>query len=150
MAEAIDLSLRGMRRGRGGPFGALIVRDGEVIARGNNRVLATADPTAHAEITAIRADSRKLGLFHLEGCVLYTTCEPCPMCLGAAYWARLDRIVYANTREDAAAIGFSDAFIYAELDRAIPRRRLPMIRVMGPEALAAFDEWRLKSDKTLY
>jgi tRNA(Arg) A34 adenosine deaminase TadA len=150
MAEAIRLSHKGMRGGSGGPFGALVVRRGEVIGRGHNRVLESADPTAHAEITAIRAASRRLGAFHLEGCVLYTTCEPCPMCLAAAYWARIDRIVYANTRRDAAAIGFSDAFIYEELGRAVARRSLPMKRIMGAEARAAFDEWLSKDDRTPY
>jgi tRNA(Arg) A34 adenosine deaminase TadA len=150
MAEAIGLSLKGMRGGKGGPFGALVVRKGEVIGRGHNRVLASADPTAHAEITAIRAACRRLGTFHLEGCVLYTTCEPCPMCLAAAYWARVDRVVYANTRRDAAAIGFSDAFIYEELERAVARRSMPMTRIMGSEARSAFDEWLSKADRTPY
>lgn len=150
MAEAIALSVEGMRKGRGGPFGALVARDGKVVGRGCNEVLAGADPTAHAEITAIRAACRALGTFHLEGCILVTTCEPCPMCLGAAYWARIDRIVYANGRRDAAAIGFSDDFIYREFDRPPGRRSLPMTRAMRKEAMAAFREWRGKSHKTAY
>lgn len=150
MAEAIALSRKGMRRGDGGPFGALIVCRGEILSRGWNRVLVSADPTAHAEITAIRAACRRLGAFSLEGCDLFTSCEPCPMCLGAAYWARVDRLIYANTRKDAAAIGFSDDFIYTELDRSPSRRRLPMIQLMRDEAFLPFAEWRAKADKTHY
>jgi guanine deaminase len=150
MAEAIALSREGMAKGLGGPFGALVARGGEVIARGQNRVTSSADPTAHAEIEAIRAACRSLGCFSLAGCELYTSCEPCPMCLGAAYWARLDRIVYANTRKDAAAIGFDDAAIYAELARPRERRKLPMARLMAREALGAFREWREKPDRIDY
>lgn len=150
LAEAAALSLRGMRRGKGGPFGAIVVKGGKVIGRGCNEVTGTLDPTAHAEVNAIRAACRKLKAFSLEGCVLYTSCEPCPMCLGAAYWARLDRVVFANTRRDAEAIGFSDAFIYAELDRPISRRKLPMRRITDAAAAAAFREWREKPDKTPY
>lgn len=150
MAQAIALSLRGMRKGRGGPFGALVARDGKVLGRGCNEVLAANDPTAHAEITAIRAACKALGSFQLRGCVLVTTCEPCPMCLGAAYWARVDRIVYGSGRRDAAAVGFDDKFIYDELDLPPARRSLPMVRVMRKEALAAFREWRDKADKTRY
>lgn len=139
-----------MRAGKGGPFGALIVREGRLIAGGCNQVLSSGDPTAHAEITAIRAACRALGAFLLVGCDLYTTCEPCPMCLGAAYWARVDRIVYANSRRDAAAIGFSDALIYSELAKPRSGRRLPMIRIMRKEALGAFREWAGKPDKTPY
>ena len=150
MARAIALSEKGMRSGQGGPFGALIVKDGKLIAGGCNQVLASGDPTAHAEITAIRAACRSLGSFLLAGCDLFTTCEPCPMCLGAAYWARVDRIVYANSRRDAAAIGFSDALIYSELARPLAGRRLPMVRIMRKEALPAFREWAVKADKTNY
>lgn len=150
LAEAATLSLEGMRAGRGGPFGAVLVRAGAVVGRGCNRVLETRDPTAHAEITAIREACRALGAFDLAGCTLYTSCEPCPMCLGAAYWARVDRIVYANTRRDAAAIGFSDDFIYRELARPKAARKLPIRRLASPEAGAAFREWRDKADKTPY
>lgn len=150
LAEAAELSLRGMRRGKGGPFGAVVVKDGKVIGRGCNEVTGSRDPTAHAEVNAIRAACRKLRAFSLEGCVLYTSCEPCPMCLGAAYWARLRRVVYANTRRDAEAIGFSDAFIYAELDRPLSRRRLRLERIADAAAAAAFREWRDKADKTPY
>lgn len=150
LAEAARLSLEGMRAGRGGPFGAVVVRSGEVVGRGCNRVLESGDPTAHAEVVAIREACRTLGGFHLRDCVLYTTCEPCPMCLGAAYWARVDRIVFANTRRDAAAIGFSDDFIYRELARPRADRKLPIRRVASPEAKEAFREWRDKTDKTPY
>lgn len=150
LAEAAELSFRGMRRGRGGPFGALVVLDGKVVGKGWNKVLASGDPTAHAEVTAIRAACRALGAFHLEGAVLYTSCEPCPMCLGAAYWARIARIVFANTRSDAEAIGFSDAFIYKELARPASRRRLPLVRLADARAREAFAEWLAKPDKTLY
>jgi len=150
LAEASELSLRGMRRGKGGPFGALVVKDGRVIGRGCNEVTGSLDPTAHAEVNAIRAACRKLEAFSLEGCVLYTSCEPCPMCLGAAYWARIGRVVYANTRRDAEAIGFSDAFIYAELERPPSRRKLALVRIPDAAAAAAFREWREKRDKTPY
>jgi guanine deaminase len=150
LAEASELSLRGMRRGKGGPFGALVVKDGHVIGRGCNEVTSSLDPTAHAEVNAIRAACRKLKDFSLEGCVLYTSCEPCPMCLGAAYWARVGRVVYANTRRDAEAIGFSDAFIYAELERPPARRKLALVRIPDAAAEAAFREWREKRDKTPY
>jgi tRNA(Arg) A34 adenosine deaminase TadA len=150
LAEAAALAVAGMRAGRGGPFGAVVVREGEVLGRGCNRVLESGDPTAHAEVTAIREACRALGGFSLAGCTLYTSCEPCPMCLGAAYWARVDRIVYANTRRDAAAIGFSDDFIYRELARPLARRKLPIRRLASPEARDAFREWRDKADKTPY
>jgi tRNA(Arg) A34 adenosine deaminase TadA len=150
MREAIRLSVENMRAGKGGPFGAVIVKDGQIIARGFNRVLETNDPTAHAEVVAIREATATLGTFHLKGCEIYASCEPCPMCLGAIYWARLDKLYYANTKEDAAAIGFDDQFIYEEIDRPIAERRCstqPMLRV---EALAAFREWGQNQDKTLY
>ena len=150
LAEAAALAAAGMRAGRGGPFGAVVVREGEVLGRGCNRVLESGDPTAHAEVTAIRDACSAAGGFSLEGCTLYTSCEPCPMCLGAAYWARVDRIVYANTRRDAAAIGFSDDFIYRELARPMSRRKLPIRRLASPEARDAFREWRDKADKTPY
>jgi guanine deaminase len=139
-----------MRTGRGGPFGAVVARDGEIVGRGGNQVLSDSDPTAHAEIVAIRDACRSLGVFQLDGCVLYTSCEPCPMCLGAAYWARIERIVYANTRRDAAAVGFGDAFIYREIALPPGKRRLPMTRFMGEEALRAFGEWDRKEGKQPY
>lgn len=150
MAKAIALSLAGLAGGRGGPFGAIVARDGKVVGRGNNRVLADNDPTAHAEVVAIRAACGKLRTFHLDGCVLYTSCEPCPMCLAAAYWARVDAIVFANSRKDAAAIGFGDAYIYRELARPLGRRKLPMTRLMGKEAAGAFRAWASLAGKTHY
>lgn len=150
MAAAIAHSLEGMRSGRGGPFGAIVARDGEIVGRGSNQVLAALDPTAHAEVVAIRDACRNLGSFQLDGCDLYTSCEPCPMCLGAAYWARVDRIIYANSRSDAAAIGFGDDFIYLEIARPRGKRKLPMARLMGKEAFAVFLEWRDKEGKIPY
>ena len=150
MSEAIALSARGLAGGRGGPFGAVIAKDGKVVGRGQNRVLADSDPTAHAEVVALRDASRRLRRSHLEGCVLYTSCEPCPMCLAAAYWARVDAIVFANSRRDAAAIGFGDAFLYDELKRPTGRRKLPMRRLMGKEALEAFRTWAAWDGKTHY
>ncbi|MEO7424254.1 MAG: nucleoside deaminase [Fibrobacteria bacterium] len=150
MAQAIALSAQGMRAGRGGPFGAVVARDGKVVGKGSNRVVADADPTAHAEVVAIRDACKKLGVFQLDGCVLYTSCEPCPMCLAAAYWARVSRIVFANSREDAARIGFGDDFIYREIPLALEKRNLPMKRLSGRLAYAVFLEWDRKSDKIPY
>jgi guanine deaminase len=150
MREAIRLSRQKMRANQGGPFGAVIARDGKIIARGWNRVTAANDPTAHAEITAIRAACKKLRRFDLDDCELYTSCEPCPMCLGAAYWARLKRIFYANTRADAAAVHFDDAFIYGEICLPASRRAIPMKPLLRAEALKVFAEWRKKADKILY
>ncbi|MBI5387136.1 MAG: nucleoside deaminase [Verrucomicrobia bacterium] len=150
MREAIRLSLAGMRRGSGGPFGAVIVRRGEIIARGWNRVTSANDPTAHAEVVAIRRACRKLGVFHLRDCVLYASCEPCPMCLAAICWARIPKVYFANTHADAAAIGFDDEFFYRELARPAGRRRLKMKPLLRAEALVAFEEWRTKGDKTPY
>ncbi len=150
MREAIRLSIENMRAGKGGPFGAVIVKDGKIIARGFNQVLATNDPTAHAEVVAIREATKLLGTFHLEGCDIYTSCEPCPMCLGAIYWARISRMYYANTKTDAAVIGFDDEFIYQEMDLPITQRRLQSEQLLQQEALEAFKEWANKQDKTLY
>jgi guanine deaminase len=150
MGEAIALSQHNIEDGNGGPFAAVVVKDGAIIARGANHVTAENDPTAHAEIVAIREACRVLGTFQLTGCIVYTTCEPCPMCLGALYWARPDRIYYANTRADAKAIGFDDAFIYDELVLPIERRAIPMDQLMRDEALATFDSWKHKTDKTHY
>ena len=150
MRRAIALSVAMMRADRGGPFGAVIVRDGAVIAEGFNRVTSDNDPTAHAEIVAIRAACAALGTFSLEGCEIYTSCEPCPMCLAAIYWARLDRIFYANTREDAARIGFDDDHIYREIPLPPERRAIPMSRMLADEAADAFREWEEKPDKVPY
>ena len=150
MRHAIRLSAEWMRRGEGGPFGAIVVKDGEVIAEGWNRVTSTNDPTAHAEITAIRRACKALGRFSLEGCEIYSSCEPCPMCLAAIYWARLDRLTFANTREDAAGIGFDDAHIYGEVAKPIADRVIPTVRLDLPEAAAVFAEWEVKADKMPY
>jgi tRNA(Arg) A34 adenosine deaminase TadA len=150
MARAVALSAEKMRAGRGGPFGAVIARDGEIIAEGSNQVTSGNDPTAHAEVVAIREACRRLGTFSLQGCEMYTSCEPCPMCLGAIYWARLDRVYYANTRNDAAAIGFDDDHIYRELDKPIDDRAVPFIRLESEAARAIFKEWLEKPDKIPY
>jgi guanine deaminase len=150
MRKAIRLSRQKMRANQGGPFGAIIVRDGKIVGRGWNRVTATNDPTAHAEMTAIRDACKKLKRFHLEDCELYTSCEPCPMCLGAIYWARLKNVYYANTRRDAAKIHFDDDFIYREIGLPIPRRKIRMKPLLRREALKVFEEWKLKADKVRY
>lgn len=150
MREAIALAEAGLRQNRGGPFGCVIVRRGEVIARGSNGVTSTNDPTAHAEITAIREACRKLGKFSLEECELYTSCEPCPMCLAAIYWARIPRVFYGNTRADAAAIGFDDDFIYRQIPLAPERRAIAMQPLLREEALASFRAWQAKPDKISY
>ncbi len=150
LREAIALARQGMERNEGGPFGCVIVKDGVVIGRGNNRVTSTNDPTAHAEVVAIRAACAALGAFQLTGCTLYTSCEPCPMCLGAIYWARPDRIVFAGTRADAAQAGFDDQFLYDELPRPIAERRIPTEQALRNEVLAVFDDWRNKPDKVRY
>ncbi len=150
LRHAIALSRTHMQAGAGGPFGAVVARDGRIVGEGWNRVTSANDPTAHAEVVAIREACRALGTFSLAGATLYTSCEPCPMCLSAAYWARLDGIVYANGREDAAAIGFDDAFLYAEVALALEARRLPMRRLLAEEARAVFDEWAAKPDRIPY
>jgi guanine deaminase len=150
MREAIRLSIREMRRGQGGPFGAVVVRRGRIVSRGCNRVTSANDPTAHAEIVAIREACRRLKTFQLDDCDLYTSCEPCPMCLSAIYWARLRRVFYANTRKDAARINFDDDFIYREVALPIRRRKLVMRQLLRKEALAAFAEWERKPDKIPY
>jgi len=149
MRRAIDLSLLSVESG-GGPFGAVIVRAGTVIAEGINRVVPMADPTAHAEIVAIRDACARVATHTLEGATIYTTCEPCPMCLGAIWWARIGRIVYGNSRDDASSIGFDDAAIYEEVAAPIERRRLPMRRMLADETKKAFDAWLLKADRTSY
>jgi tRNA(Arg) A34 adenosine deaminase TadA len=150
MRHAIALSRQGMERGAGGPFGAVVVLEGKVVAEGWNQVTSVNDPTAHAEVVAIRRACAALSRFELRGATLYTTCEPCPMCLSAAYWARLDAVVYANAREQAAAIGFDDAWLYAELPKPIAQRALPMRRLLAAEALEVFEAWAAKPDKVPY
>src|SRR5882672_11130390 len=150
MARAIQLSIENVRSGRGGPFGAIVVKEGDVIAEGVNCVTQLNDPTAHAEVIAIRQACRKLKMFELTGCEIYTSCEPCPMCLGAIYWARPARLFYACVAADAAAVGFDDAFIYEELDRGHAERRLPMQQLLREESLAIFTLWRQQEKKTPY
>ena len=149
MARAIALSMESVNSG-GGPFGAVVVRDRKIVAEGCNQVTAKNDPTAHAEVVAIRQACGKLGVFELKDCELYTSCEPCPMCLGAIYWARLSRIYFANTAEDAAKIGFDDSFIYRELTLPYAQRRISATQIMREEALAAFRSWVAKPDKISY
>ena len=149
MREAIRLSEDNVRNG-GGPFGAVIARDGEIVGTGTNRVTPDCDPTAHAEVNAIRDAASRLGAFDLSGCEIYSSCEPCPMCLGAIYWAHLDRLYYGNDKQDAAGIGFDDAFIYRELDLKPEDRSLKSERLLSDEAAAAFREWAAKPDKVEY
>lgn len=150
MARAIALSIENVRSGRGGPFAALVVEDGKVLAEAVNCVTVSNDPTAHAEVTAIRAACGAAGKFDLSGSVMYATCEPCPMCLGAIYWARLDRVYFANTATDATNAGFDDASIYRELVRPIADRKIPMIPLMRAEALEAFRAWEAQREKIGY
>lgn len=150
MKRAIELARFHMLKGDGGPFGAVIVKDGKIIAEGWNRVTSTNDPTAHAEVCAIREACGKLQNFDLSGAELYTSCEPCPMCLSAVYWARLSRVFYAGTREDAALHQFDDDFIYQEIPKAIEDRSIPMQQMLRKEAQAVFDEWDQKIDKVDY
>ena len=150
MARAIQLSLDNVLSGQGGPFGAVIVKDGRIVAEGVNRVTATHDPTAHAEVAAIREACAKLGAFELKQCELYTSCEPCPMCLGAIYWARLARVYYGNLAADASQIGFDDSFIYHEFAQSLPERAIPMVQMMREQALAAFRAWQKKPNKIPY
>lgn len=150
MRRAIALGLENVRSGRGGPFAALVVKNGKVVAEGANHVTTTNDPTAHAEVVAIREACRALGDFQLTGCELYTTCEPCPMCLGAIYWARPARVFYACAAADAAAAGFDDAFIYEELKRPLAVRRMTMEQLLREESLAIFALWKNQEKKTPY
>jgi len=149
MKRAIELSIKSVNNGTG-PFGAVIVKDNKIISEGFNTVTMTNDPTSHAEIVAIRTACKSLKNFSLEGCDLYTTCEPCPMCLAAIYWSHLNKIYYANTRSDAQKIDFSDAMIYEELNKTIKDRKIPMHQIMRNEALEAFDLWDKKEDKVKY
>ena len=150
MHEAIRLSLDKMREGCGGPFGAVVVKDGRIISRGWNRVTSTNDPTAHAEVVAIREACTTLNSFSLHGCELYSSCEPCPMCLAAIYWARLDRLYYAASRADAAAAGFDDELFYTELTKPMGERRLPVVQMLREQAIPAFTEWQQMPGKVQY
>lgn len=150
MARAIELARRGVDHNLGGPFGCVVVKDGLIIGEGNNHVTSTNDPTAHAEVVAIREACKSLSSFQLDGCVIYTSCEPCPMCLGAIYWARPAKVYYACTRDDAAAIGFDDRFIYEELGKDNTEREMVLQNMMRDEALAVFHEWLAKPDKVEY
>lgn len=150
MREAIRLSVNNVKSGNGGPFGAVIVKDGKVIARGANEVTSSNDPTAHAEVVAIRKACEQLGSFQLDGCEIYCSCEPCPMCLGAIYWARPDKIFYANTKKDAADIDFDDDFIYKEIELPVDGRKLPTVQMMRDEAMEAFDLWKQSTIKNEY
>lgn len=150
MASAIELSLENVRSGKGGPFAALVVRRGSILAEGTNIVTSTNDPTAHAEMVAIREACRKLGRFELSGCEIYASCEPCPMCLGAIYWARAERIYFAATGADAAKIGFDDSLIYDQLKKPAKARKIPVRQLMREEALQVFRAWEAKPDKATY
>jgi len=149
MNRAIELSIESVNKD-GGPFGSVIVKDNKIIAEGSNKVTSTNDPTAHGEIVAIREACKKINNFSLKGCELYSTCEPCPMCLSAIYWARIDKIYYANTRKDAQKINFDDSLIYSEFQKNIDKRKIPMIQMMRNEALKAFELWDKKTDKVKY
>ena len=149
MSRAIELSIESVKNG-GGPFGSVIVKDNNIIAEGSNKVTSTNDPTAHGEIVAIRSACNKINDFSLKDCELYSTCEPCPMCLSAIYWARIKKIYYANTREDARKIDFDDSLIYLELQKKINDRKIPMVQIMREDALKAFELWSKKSDKIKY
>jgi guanine deaminase len=150
MQRALDLALECVRSNRGGPFGAVIVRDSVIVAEGCNEVTSSCDPTAHAEVVAIRRACAKFGTFHLSDCEIYASCEPCPMCLGAIYWARFRALYYANTREEAAAIGFDDEFIYREMPLAPAARKIPGVHLRTPLSELPFAEWAAKPDKVRY
>ena len=150
LERAIAIAKQGMEAGNGGPFGCVIVRGDEVVGEGCNKVIAAGDPTAHAEVVAIRAACQKLNTYQLSGCEIYTSCEPCPMCLGAIYWARPDRVIFANTKEEAAAIEFDDAFIYHEINTPAKDRRIPFIHFPHPAAKMVFEQWKNWSGKQKY
>lgn len=150
MRIAFEYAERNVLESLGGPFGAVVVKNGEIIAASGNKVTSTNDPTAHAEVSAIRLACEKLNTFDLKGCVVYTSCEPCPMCLSAIYWARLDKVYYANTKVDAADIGFDDKFIYDELDKAMDERSLPIVQMLRDEGLQAFKLWNQSAMKVAY
>ena len=150
MRRAIDLAQEGMEKGAGGPFGAVIVKDGEIVGEGYNCVTSTNDPTAHAEVVAIRRACQNLESFQLEDCAIYASCEPCPMCLGAIYWARPEKIFFACTREDAAEIGFDDQFIYGEIGEDFVKRKISTVNFLRQEGLNVFENWANKEEKTEY
>jgi guanine deaminase len=150
MQEAIALSLEGSSQNKGGPFGAIVVKDGKIVGRGYNQVTSSMDPTAHAEVVAIRDACKNLNTFQLDGCEIYTSCEPCPMCLGAIYWARPEKVYYANTREDAAAINFDDSMIYDELQKPFDGRKIPFVQLGREEALKVFENWSNQQGRTQY
>jgi len=150
MQEAIALSKKGIDTGEGGPFGCVIVRGDEIVGRGNNKVTSTNDPTAHAEVVAIRDACKNLNTFQLDDCEVYTSCEPCPMCLGAIYWARPKKIYFANNREDAAAIGFDDSLIYDEMNASLEQRKIPILSLGREQAIKVFEEWKAKENKIAY
>tara|TARA_B100000029_G_scaffold454993_1_gene481885 strand:- start:115 stop:579 length:465 start_codon:yes stop_codon:yes gene_type:complete len=149
MKRAIELSIESVNKG-GGPFGCVIVKNEKIVSEGSNKVTSTMDPTAHGEIVAIREACKKINNFNLNGCELYSTCEPCPMCLSAIYWSRIDKIYYANTRKDAQKIDFDDSLIYSELQKKMNERKIPMVQMMRNEALKAFELWDKKTDKIKY
>jgi guanine deaminase len=150
LGRAIELSRLGMQNGRGGPFGCVIVKGNEIVGEGHNMVTSTNDPTAHAEVVAIRQACNKLGTYQLNDCDVYASCEPCPMCLGAIYWARPRQVIYANTRQEAAAIQFDDEFIYSEINTKMTERKIPFIHFPDPQAKAVFDAWTKMDGKKLY
>ena len=150
MRAAIELAQKGMTNNDGGPFGAVIVKDGEIVGRGNNQVTSTNDPTAHAEVVAIRDACKNIGAYQLDGCIVYTSCEPCPMCLGAIYWARPKKLYFACSREDAAAIEFDDEFIYKEIPLPISERQIETVQFLQEEGVKVFEEWNEKTDKEMY
>jgi tRNA(Arg) A34 adenosine deaminase TadA len=150
LERAIELAREGMSNGKGGPFGCVIVMKDQIVGEGYNVVASTNDPTAHAEIVAIRNACKNLNTFQLIGCDVYTSCEPCPMCLGAIYWARPERVIYANTKDDAAAIDFDDKFIYKEINKDMPTREIPFIHEPHPLALEVFNDWKKMEDRTRY
>lgn len=150
MRIAIKLAEENVDKGLGGPFGAVIVKDGKLVAKSANKVTTTIDPTAHAEVSAIRLASKKLRTFDLTGCVIYTSCEPCPMCLGAIYWAKISKIYYGNTKHDAADVGFNDKFIYDELELSVEDRKLPVLQLLHDESIIAFRKWEVSEFKVDY
>ena len=150
MKRAIELSRSNMNANKGGPFGAVVVKDGSIVGEGWNQVTSSNDPTAHAEVMAIRHAAKNLNNFDLNGCEIYTSCEPCPMCLSAIYWARIDKIYYANTRKDAAQINFDDDFLYTEINQPLDKRKVPIAQLLRDEAQAVFTEWKNKADKIPY
>ncbi len=150
LERAIELSKQGMESGQGGPFGCVVVREDEIVGEGNNMVTSSNDPTAHAEVVAIRRACEKLGTYQLNECEIYTSCEPCPMCLGAIYWARPKRVVYANTREEAAEIEFDDELIYQEINTTMKDRKIPFVHFPHPKAKEVFDAWKNWEGKTKY